>query len=168
MRGGRATQWQGESPAAAGKTSSVTAAPCQLPQRGSRGRYAPFLPPAFMRGEGHAVAGGVPRRSGNGPLSHASRASSPKGRAKGAAPRSPAIPSRRALLLCNLADFAVGEFSGPVRLRERHFFVQFVENDEKYFFIPHFPIAFCAIWLYNEQKYCREGLYGRTHSHCFR
>ena len=27
----------------------------------------------------------------------------------------------------------MGEFSGPVRLRERHFFVQFVENDEKYF-----------------------------------
>ena len=42
----------------------------QLPQRGSRGRFAPFLPPAFMRGEGHAVAGGVPRRSGGNPLSH--------------------------------------------------------------------------------------------------
>ena len=52
------------------------------------------LPPAFMRGEGHAVAGGVPRRSGDGPLSHALRASSPKGRAKGAAPRSPVIPNR--------------------------------------------------------------------------
>ena len=38
------------------------------------------LPPAFMRGEGHAVAGGVPRRSGDSPLSHASRAGSPKGR----------------------------------------------------------------------------------------
>ena len=47
-----------------GKASSVTAAPCQLPRRGSRGRCAPFLPPSFMRGEGHEVAGGVPRRSG--------------------------------------------------------------------------------------------------------
>ena len=28
------------------------------------------LPPAFMRGEGHAVAGGVLRRSGGNPLSH--------------------------------------------------------------------------------------------------
>ena len=61
---------------------------CQLSQRESQGSCAPFLPPAFMRGEGHAVAGGVPRLSGDGPLSHASRASSPKGRAKGAAPRS--------------------------------------------------------------------------------
>ena len=56
--------------AAAGKASSVTASPCQLPQRGSRGRFAPFLPPAFMRGEGHEVAGGGPRRSGGNPLSH--------------------------------------------------------------------------------------------------
>ena len=89
--GGRATQWQGEPPAAAaGKASSVTASPCQLPQRGSQGRFTPFLPPAFMRGEGHAVAGGVPRRSGGeSPLSHASRASSPGGRAKGAAALSP-------------------------------------------------------------------------------
>ena len=51
-------------PRRSGKASSVTAAPCQLPRRGSRGRFAPFLPPAFMRGEGHAVAGGVPRRCG--------------------------------------------------------------------------------------------------------
>ena len=59
------------SAAAAGKASSVTAAPCQLPQRGSRGCFAPFLPPAFMRGEGHEVAGGVPRRrSGESLLSH--------------------------------------------------------------------------------------------------
>ena len=53
---------------------------CQLSQRESQGSCAPFLPPAFMRGEGHAVAGGVPRRSGDSPLSHASRAGSPKGR----------------------------------------------------------------------------------------
>ena len=50
--------------------------------RGTAERQA--LPPAFMRGEGHEVAGGVPRRSGGNPLSRASRASSPKGRAKGA------------------------------------------------------------------------------------
>ena len=31
---------------------------------------APFLPPAFMRGEGHAVAGGVLRRGGESLLSH--------------------------------------------------------------------------------------------------
>ena len=86
---GRATQWQGEFPAAAGKASSVTASPCQLPQRGSQGSCAPItghskpvllsgvgisrmngtaerqaLPPAFMRGEGHAVAGGVLRAAG--------------------------------------------------------------------------------------------------------
>ena len=63
--GGGPRSGRGSFPAAAaGKASSVTAAPCQLPQRGSRGRFAPFLPPAFMRGEGHAVAGGVLRRSG--------------------------------------------------------------------------------------------------------
>ena len=55
---------------AAGNASSVTAAPCQLPQRGSRGRFAPFLPPVFMRGEGHEVAGGVPRSGRNCLLSH--------------------------------------------------------------------------------------------------
>ena len=57
--GGGPRSGRGSSPAAAGKASSVTASPCQLPQRGSQGRCAPFLPPAFMRGEGHAVAGGV-------------------------------------------------------------------------------------------------------------
>ena len=53
-----------------GNASSVTASPCQLPRRGSRGGFAPFLPPAFMRGEGHEAAGGVPRRSGESLLSH--------------------------------------------------------------------------------------------------
>ena len=48
--GGGPRSGRGSPPAAAGKASSVTAAPCQLPQRGSRGRFAPFLPPAFMRG----------------------------------------------------------------------------------------------------------------------
>ena len=61
--GGGPHSGRGEFPAAAG-TLSVTASPCQLPQRGSRGRFAPFLPPAFMRGEGHAVAGGVSRAAG--------------------------------------------------------------------------------------------------------
>ncbi len=54
----------GGAPRRSGKASSVTASPCQLPQRGSRGGCAPFLPPSFMRGEGRAVAGGVLRRSG--------------------------------------------------------------------------------------------------------
>ena len=81
---------RGEFSAAAGKASSVTASPCQFPQRGSQGRFAPFLPPAFMRGEGHAVAGGVspPQRRGKPPQSRLRRASSPKGRAKGASHRS--------------------------------------------------------------------------------
>ena len=130
--GGGPRSGRGSPAAAAGKASSVTASPCQLSQRESQGCCAPFLPPAFMRGEGHEVAGGVPRggesllshgfavpalpegkpralrpvlapriyegggpRSGGGspppqresPLSHASRASSPRGEAKEAAPR---------------------------------------------------------------------------------
>ena len=68
--GGGPRSGRGSPPAAAGRTSSVTASPCQLPRRGSRGRFAPFLPPAFMRGEGHAVAGGVPRSGGESLLSH--------------------------------------------------------------------------------------------------
>ena len=49
--GGGPRSGRGSPPAAAAGTAlSVTALPCQLPQRGSRGRYAPFLPPAFMRG----------------------------------------------------------------------------------------------------------------------
>ena len=67
--GGGPRSGRGSPPAATGKASSVTASPCQLPQRGSRGRCAPFLPPAFMRGEGHEVAGGVPR-GGESLLSH--------------------------------------------------------------------------------------------------
>ena len=43
---------------------------CQLSQRGSRGSCAPFLPPAFMRGEGRTAAGGVPRGGGESLLSH--------------------------------------------------------------------------------------------------
>ena len=80
--GGGPRSGRGSPPAAAaGKASSVTALPCQLPQRGSRGRYAPFLPPAFMRGEGHAVAGGPPppQRRGKPPQSRLRRASSPRG-----------------------------------------------------------------------------------------
>ena len=111
--GGGPRSGRGSPPAAAGTALSVTASPCQLSQRESQGSCAPItghsepvllsgvgisrmrgtaerqaLPPAFMRGEGHAVAGGVLRRSGDGPLSRAARASSPKGRAKGAALRS--------------------------------------------------------------------------------
>ena len=48
--GGGPRSGRGSPPAAAGKASSVTASPCQLPQRGSQGHFAPFLPPAFMRG----------------------------------------------------------------------------------------------------------------------
>ena len=69
--GGGPRSGRGSPPAAAaGKASSVTAAPCQLPQRGSRGRFAPFLPPAFMRGEGREAAGGVLRSGGESLLSH--------------------------------------------------------------------------------------------------
>ena len=68
--GGGPRSGRGSLPAAAGTALSVTASPCQLSQRESQGSFAPFLPPAFMRGEGHAVAGGVLRRSRDGPLSH--------------------------------------------------------------------------------------------------
>ena len=40
--GGRATQWQGESSAAAAGTLSVTASPCQLSQGESQGSCAPI------------------------------------------------------------------------------------------------------------------------------
>ena len=87
--GGGPRSGRGSPPAAAGRTSSVTASPCQLPRRGSRGRFAPFLPPAFMRGEGHAVAGGVsPPQRGQPSQSRLRRASSPRGEAKGASHRS--------------------------------------------------------------------------------
>ncbi len=85
---------------------------CQLSQRESQGSCAPItghsepvllsgvrisrmrgtaerqaLPPAFMRGEGHAVAGGVPPpQRGRPSQSRLRRAGSPKERAKGAAP----------------------------------------------------------------------------------
>ena len=87
--GGGPRSGRGSPPAAAGTALSVTASPCQLSQRESQGSCAPItghsepvllsgvgisrmrgtaerqaLPPAFMRGEGHAVAGGVLRRSG--------------------------------------------------------------------------------------------------------
>ena len=68
--GGGPRSGRGSLSAAAGTALSVTAAPCQLSQRESQVGCAPFLPPAFMRGEGHAVAGGVLRRSGGNPLSH--------------------------------------------------------------------------------------------------
>ena len=71
------------------RVSQGGCAPFLPPQRGSQGRCAPFLPPAFMRGEGRAAAGGVsPRRRGRPSQSRLRRASSPKGRAKGAAHRS--------------------------------------------------------------------------------
>ena len=114
------------------------------------------------------MAGGVLRRSGDA-LSVTLRVPAlPKGEPRGLCTDHRSFQASVHCCYVTLRILLWGEFSGPVRLRERHFFVQFVENDEKYFFIPHFPIAFCAIWLYNEQKYCREGLYGRTHSHCFR
>ena len=85
--GGGPRSGRGSLSAAAGKASLVTALPCQLPQRGSRGRFAPFLPPAFMRGEGREAAGGVlPPQRGRPSQSRLRRASSPRGRARGAAP----------------------------------------------------------------------------------
>ena len=55
--GGGPRSGGGSPPAAAGTALSVTASPCQLSQRESQGSCAPFLPPAFMRGEGRAAAG---------------------------------------------------------------------------------------------------------------
>ena len=69
--GGGPRSGRGSPPPQRGRPSQSRFA-CQLSQRGSRGRFAPFLPPAFMRGEGHAVAGGVPPRGGESLLSHAS------------------------------------------------------------------------------------------------
>ena len=84
--GGGPRSGRGSLPRRSGKALSVTASPCQLPQRGSQGCFAPFLPPSFMRGEGHAVAGGVsPAAAGKPSQSRLRRASSPKGRAKEAA-----------------------------------------------------------------------------------
>ena len=138
--GGGPRSGRGSPPPQRGRPSQSRCAR-RLSQRESQGGFAPFLPPAFMRGEGHAVAGGVLRRSGGesllshgfavsappegkprglrpfpapriyegggprsgrgsfppqreSPLSRAARASSPGGRAKGAAPRSPVILSR--------------------------------------------------------------------------
>ena len=68
--GGGPRSGRGSLPAAAGTALSVTASPCQLSQRESQGRFAPFLPPAFMRGEGREAAGGVPRGGGESLLSH--------------------------------------------------------------------------------------------------
>ena len=62
--GGGPRSGRGRLSAAAEKASSVTASPCQLPRRGSQGCCAPFLPPAFMRGEGREAAGGVSRAAG--------------------------------------------------------------------------------------------------------
>ena len=142
--GGGPRSGRGSLSAAAGKASSVTASPCQLPQRGSRERFAPFLPPAFMRGEGHEVAGGVPPPQRGRPSQSRFACQLSQGESQGTVPRNDRI-SGSCCCYVTLRILPWGEFSGPVRLRERHFFVQFVENDEKYFFIPHFPIAFCAI-----------------------
>ena len=91
-------------PRRSGKASSVTAAPCQLPQRGSQGRFAPFLPPAFMRGEGREAAGGVLRRSGDGPLSHGFAVTAlPKGEPRALR----AVPVRTFYVLSILADSMV-------------------------------------------------------------
>ena len=110
--GGGPRSGRGSPPAAAGTALSVTASPCQLSQRESQGSCAPItghsepvllsgvgisrmrgtaerqaLPPAFMRGEGHAVAGGVLRRSGDGPLSHGFAVPAlPKGEPRGLRP----------------------------------------------------------------------------------
>ena len=61
--GGGPRSGRGSPPQRRGRPSQSRFA-CQLSQRESQGRFAPFLPPAFMRGEGHEVAGGVSRRSG--------------------------------------------------------------------------------------------------------
>ena len=63
--GGGPRSGRGSSPTAAGKASSVTASPCQLPQRGSRGRFAPFLPPLIYEGGGpRSGRGSLPAAAG--------------------------------------------------------------------------------------------------------
>ena len=67
--GGGPRSGRGSPPPWRGRPSQSRFA-CQLSQRESQGSCAPFLPPAFMRGEGHEVAGGVPRSGGESLLSH--------------------------------------------------------------------------------------------------
>ena len=68
--GGGPRSGRGSLPRRRGRPSQSRFA-CQLSQRESQGSCAPFLPPAFMRGEGHEVAGGVSRRvGGDNLLSH--------------------------------------------------------------------------------------------------
>ena len=61
--GGGPRSGRGSPPPQRGRPSQSRCAR-QLSQRESQGSFAPFLPPAFMRGEGHEAAGGVLRRSG--------------------------------------------------------------------------------------------------------
>ena len=83
--GGGPRSGRGSPPQRWGRPSQSRFA-CQLSQRESRGRFAPFLPPHLCGGRATQWQGEFPRRSGESLLSHASCASSPKGRAKGASP----------------------------------------------------------------------------------
>ena len=67
--GGGPRSGRGSPPPQRGRPSQSRCAR-QLSQRESQGGFAPFLPPAFMRGEGHEAAGGVPRSGGESLLSH--------------------------------------------------------------------------------------------------
>ena len=67
--GGGPRSGRGSPPPQRGRPSQSRFA-CQLSQRESQGCFAPFLPPAFMRGEGREAAGGVRRSGGESLLSH--------------------------------------------------------------------------------------------------
>ena len=67
--GGGPRSGRGSLPPQRGRPSQSRCAR-QLSQRESQGSCAPFLPPAFMRGEGHEAAGGVLRGGGESLLSH--------------------------------------------------------------------------------------------------
>ena len=86
--GGGPRSGRGSPPAAAAGTLSVTALPCQLSRRESQGCCAPFLPPAFMRGEGHEVAGGVPPPQRERPSQSRFACQLSQRESQGAAPRS--------------------------------------------------------------------------------
>ena len=65
--GGGPRSGRGSSPPQRGKPPQSRLRRASSPRGEAEGASRRSCPPAFMRGEGHAVAGGVPRRSGDGP-----------------------------------------------------------------------------------------------------
>ena len=154
--GGGPRSGRGSSPAAAGKASSVTAAPCQLPQRGSRGCFAPFLPPAFMRGEGHEVAGGVPRRRSGNPLSHGFAVPAlPKGEPRGRAPitgHSEPVTDVTGVRISRMNGAAERQGAAALPLYDLTGNLPGIRHRRTQFFCPGFLSIFVVIFHKNPQQ----------------